>query len=724
MDVPDKLASLLAAADDAPYFPADAYEERRRLFVLRGALLVFLAVAAHPNVALALLGKLAPSGGLQFPWIWTDRHLIAENILLHSLRGLLQFWIHPFTTGRSPLGGTALYLQYLAFGVSYPSRYQLVTLFAHAGNCLLIWVILRRLDVKGAWLAAAIFAVHPIEVQSVAWASRQADVLGTLAGLSSLLAFLKLKGIHPPTPSDFVVSPPALLRLRITTGLLFAVAILFWPSTALLAGIFPLIFWWKRGRLRRQDWVELLPPLLLALMVVCIGLLHSELRDEGGSAAALNIVDRFIIGGRAICFYAESILVPWPVLFVYERWQLSGDLWMLIFPLGIIGAMTLLWWKRAKAGAGPFVAAAAFLILVLPHIPLVRSDWIGFSFVANHLQYLAGVPLIALLAAGLAWLPDRLPAINTRRAIRLAGGSLLIGALCTLAILNTLGYTGEDELWKRVIDAEPMALNARAALSQYHLERKEFLKADQFPEEVQARIERLKSFGGADAGGTIMAQLADAAYLESQRRYSDAILIYQDVLKSDPRNREAALRIGSAYRARGNLPEAIECFREAAEQYPNDELLTEYGSALVQAGRIDDGIEEFREAIRFNPNCIAARIGLSNALFAQHNYPESLHQLQIVIEIDPRNFDAFYSAGVDNWILEHYSVAGTMLEAAVQSRPSSAEAYALLGVVQEKQGFLAEAIDSLSNAVKLKPDFKEASDELAKIRAQRSAPKP
>jgi len=724
MDVPDKLASLLAAADDAPYFPADAYEERRRLFVLRGALLVFLAVAAHPNVALAFLGKLAPAGGLQFPWIWTDRHLIAENILLHSLRGLLQFWIHPFTTGRSPLGGTALYLQYLAFGVSNPCRYQLVTLLAHAGNCLLIWAILRRLDVKGAWLAAAILAVHPIEVQSVAWASRQADVLGTLAGLSSLLAYLKLKEIHPPTPSDFVVSPPALLRLRITTGLLFAAAILCWPSTALLAGVFPLIFWWKRGRLRREDWVELLPLLLLALMVVCIGLLHSELREEGGAAAALNVVDRFIIGGRAIGFYADSILVPWPVLFVYERWQLSGDLWMLIFPLGIAGAMTLLWWKRAKVGAGPFVAAAAFVILVLPHAPLVRSDWIGFSFVANHLQYLAGVPLIALLAAGLAWLPEQLPAINTRRAVRLGAGSLLICGLGALAILNTLGYTGETDLWKGVIDAEPMALNARAALSQYHLERREFLKADQFPEEVRARIERLKSLGGADAGGTVVAQLAEAAYLESQHRYSGAISIYQDVLKIDPRNREAALRIGSAYRARGDLREALECFREAAEKYPNDELLAEYGAALVQAGRLDDGIEEFREAIRFNYNCIAARINLSNALFEQHNFAESLRQLQIVIEIDPRNFEAFMAAGIDNLRMGQYSVAGTMLEAAVQSRPTSAEAYFFLGIVQEKQGFLAEAIDSLSNAVKLKPDFKEASDELAKVRAQRNAPKP
>jgi tetratricopeptide (TPR) repeat protein len=718
MEVSDKLAALLAAADDAPYFPPDAYEERGRLFVFRGLLLVLLAMIAHPNPALSLLGKIGHWENLQFPWIWTDHVLIAENILLHSSRGMLQFWLHPLTTGRSPLGGTTLFLESLLPGGASPGRVQLITLLAHAGNCLLIWVILRRLAGRGAWLAAAIFAVHPIEVQSVTWASRQADVLGTLAGLASLQYYLKLKEIHPPAPADFVVSPARGTPLRLATNAMFAVALLFWPSVAPLAAVFPLILWWKRGKLDRQDWLELSPVLLLAGMVASLGLLLSEYHHEGGPAAALGLVDRFIIGGRAICFYVESILVPWPLLFLYQRWQLSGDLWMLTFPLAAIGATVLLWWKRRSMETGPFTAVAAFLILVFPHVPMIRSDWTAYSFVADHLQYFAGIPLIALFAAALAWLFDRLPQINSHRAARLFGGGSLIAGFAAIAILNTLWYTDEANLWKNVIDNQPMSLTARAVLSQYYFERKQFMKADQFPPGVEARIDELKSLGGADAGGTVLAQLAQAELLESRRYYSSAIAIYSDILVIDPRNREAGRRIGIAYRERGDLPEALRCFRKAEEQFPTEDLLTEYGITLVQSGDIDKGIEKYRQAIRLNPNFVLARIRLSDALFAQHNFAESSKQLQIVSQIDPRNFDAFLSSGNDLEALGDYPAATRMLEAAVQIRSDSPEAYYHLGILREKQRFFGEAVDSFANAVKLKPDFKEAKEHLDALRAQ------
>ena len=733
MEVYDKLASLLTTADDLPYFPTDAYDERRRVFVLRGFLLVLLAVIAHPSPVLSPLAKIFHWDNLQFPWIWSDHYLIAENILLHSARGLLQFWLHPFATGRSPLGGTALYFQYLFPGTPSAARYQLISLLAHAGNCLLIWLILRRLDVPGAWLAAAIFAVHPIEVQSVIWASRQADVLGTLAGLASLLAFLHSNKIHPAAPDDFAIwvegrQKDNMLSLRIAAIGLFATAVLFWPSIAPLAAIFPLVLWWKRGNLQRQDWVVVSPILLLGAMIASLGLLLSEYHHEGGPAAALGIADRFIIGGRAIWFYVESILCPWPLLFLYQRWQLSGDLWMLIFPLAAIAAVAALWLKRAILGTGPFIAAASFLILALPHVPLIRSDSMTFSFVADHLQYLAGIPLIALFAAALACLFDKVPQIDGRRAVRLAGGGLLIAGFAAIAVWNTLFYTDETALWKNVIDHQPMALTARAMLSQYYFEKKQFIKADQFPSEVQARIDQLKALGGADAGGTILAQLARANVLESERSYSDAIAIYRDILKIDPRNHEAAKRIGVAYRTRGDLSDALQAFQEAAEQFPTAELLTEYGATLVQKGSINEGIDKFRQAIRLNPNFVPALIKLSDALFtvglnthsasaAQPYYAESSRLLQRVSQIDPRNFDAFMSSGNDLTALKDYPAAMRMYEAAVQIRSDSADAYFRLGMVQEKQSFFAEAVDSYSNAVKLKPDFKEAQDHLTDVRA-------
>lgn len=709
MIVRDKLTSVLAAADDAPFFPIDAYEERRGLFLLRGGALLLLAVLAHLP-------------GVQYPWIWTDHRAIADSMLLHSFRGMMQFWFHPFNTGRSPLGGTFLYLQYLAHGTTSALAFHLTTLCFHGLNCLLVWVILRRLETPGAWLAAAIFAVHPIEVQSIGWASRQADVLGASAGLASLLCLLKLKEIYPPAPCDFGVLPPNRTRLRIAMGLLFLSAALFQPSIVMLAALFPLLLWWKRGRIDRDDLGELAPFFIFAALFALIGLILSEFRHEGGPGASLHPLDRLIIAGRAVWFYVGKLLCPQPLLFVYPRWQLAGNLWMLVFPAALAGVLAVLWRLRNRLGRGPLVAAAAFLILILPHLPLVRSEWMGFSFVADHLQYLAGIPLIALLAAGFSRLGDLIPSLPLRRGVRLAAVLLIVAGLGTLTLFNTFIYASEVQLWNYTLDKEPLTLTARAVLSDYYLKLGKHVRADQFRWSVQDRIEAMQRHGGADAGATVFVEMARAALLESEHRYREAADIYKKVIAIDPLNHEATIRLALAYKLSGDFPNALRSFSDAALHYPTDEaLLDEYGSALVENGRIDDGIEKFRDAIRLDPNYIPARIHLSTALFAQGKFPESAEQLHIAVQIDPRSFEAYLSAGLMLATLKDYPAATRQFTAAVQLRPESAEARDDLGVTLAAQGFFDEAIDSFIMATKLKPDLQLARDHLAMARAARAA---
>lgn len=711
MVVWDKLTSVLAAADDAPYFPIDAYEERRLLFVLRGGVLITLAVLVHLP-------------GIFDPWIWTDHHGIAENILLHSARGMAQFWLHPITTGRTPLGGTLLYLQFLVPGSFSALMVHLIALLTHALNCLLVWAILRRLETPGAWLAAAIFAVHPIEVQSISWASRQADVMAAAAALGSLLCYLKLKEIQPPAPGDFVVEPPKRTRLRIATGLLFLSAVLFQPSIVMLAALFPLLLWWKRRRIERQDIAELMPIFIFAALVACVGLILSEFRHEGGPGAAMQLLDRFIIAGRAIWFYVDSVLWPHPLLFVYPRWQLAGDLWMLIFPIALAAIGAALWQLRNRLGLGPLIAVAAFLNLILPHLPLIRSEWMGFGFVADHLQYFPGIALIALLAAALSQLTDRIRSIALRRGARMAGGGLILAGLSALAVMNTLIYASELKLWKYTLDNEPLTLTARAVLSEYYLKVGKHVSADQFRWNVLDRIETMQRHGGADAGATVLIEMSRAALLESERRYGEAADIYRRVIAIDPRNHDAAIRLALAYKQRGDMINALRSFADAALHYPTDEaLLDEYGKALVENGRIDDGIEKYRDAIRLNPSYVPARLHLSNALFGQGKFRESADQLHIAVQIDPRSFEAFFSAGVMLATLKDYPAATRQFQAAVQLRPESAEARDDLGVTLAAQGprFYDEAIDCFITALKIKPDFQLARDHLAQARAARDA---
>jgi tetratricopeptide (TPR) repeat protein len=704
-----KLTSLLALADDAPYFPIDAYEERRWPFLLRGTTLVLLAVLVHWQ-------------GVHFQWIWTDYALISENPLLRSDRGMLQFWLHPFTGGGGPLGGTLLYLQYTIFSAGSARYYHVVSLLAHAGNCLLIWAILRRLGAPGAWLAAAIFAVHPIEVQSISWASHQADVLAALAGLTSLICFLAYQQIHPPAPADFAVKPPAKLRLRIFMSGLFLIAALLQPTIVMLAGVFPLILWWKRGKVDREDWMELAPVLAVAGLIVCIGLFASEYRHAGGPAAALNVLDRLIMTGRAAWFYVECILWPHPLLFVYPRWDVTGDLWMLFFPLALGAGLETLFEKRALVGKGVVVGVWAFLLLMLPHLPLVRSEWMQFSFVADHLQYLPGVPLIALAAAGVSRLMDLTTSALPRRGIRLTGGTLIILGLATLTVLQTRTYASELAPWQYTLEYDPMSLTARGVMADYYTQHGTAIGADLFPPAFLDRVESLKSHGGPDAGATIFEELKRASILESGQHYSDAIQIYEQLLRVDPKNREAGIHLAIAYKNRGDIAKALHSFADAEQRNPGDEaLLNEYGLALVQSGQVTDGIEKYRAAIRIDPRFVAARLNLSNALFAQGNYREAAEQLHIAAVIDPRSFEAFMNAGVMLVTLRNYQSAERMFEAAVQLRPDSALARDDLGVTLAQQGFLDEAVDSFTQAVKLQPDFHEAREHLARAKQERDA---
>jgi len=712
MEFWEKLTSGLAAADDAPYFPADAYEERLWLFLLRGLGLVLLALFVHQH-------------GITFQWIWTDYALIADNPLLRSERGMLQFWLHPFASASAPLAGTLLYLQYLVFGTNSVFPYHVTPLLAHAANCLLIWVILRRLGAPGAWLAAAIFAVHPIEVQSIGWASRQVDVLAALAGLLSLLCFLVYKEIHPPAPADFAVKPPAHGRLRTMMRLLFLIAVLLQPAIATLAGLFPLILWWKRGRINREDWIDLLPVLVIAGLTVCLGCFASEHREAGGPAAALNVLDRLMIAGRAFWFYVECIVWPQPLLFVYPRWDISGDLWMLVFPLALAAAAAVLWWKRDLLGSGPLVAVAVFLILILPHLPLIRSEWMGFSFVADHLQYLPGVALIALLAAGLSGLVDLIAAVSLRRVARLAGGTLIIVGLATLTVMQTRTYSSELAPWEHTLKYDPMSLTARGVLADDYIRKGNAVYAELFPPAFLERVELLKSHGGPDAGATIFEELKRAAILESEQRYTDAIQIYEQVLRIDPKNIDAGLHLAVAHKNRGlpgDLAEALRCFEEAAQRNPGDDaLLNEYGLALVQSGRVSEGVEKYRSAILINPRFVAARLNLSNALFSQGNYKEAAEQLHAAAQLDPRSFEAFMNAGVMLATLKNYPAASRMFEAAVQLRPGSALARDDLGVTLAQQGFIDEAVDNFTEAVKLQPDFREAREHLIRAIQERDA---
>lgn len=716
MAVWEKLKPVFFLAEDTPFFPIDAYDDRRKRFVARAGALAFLALVAHLP-------------GLGASWIWTDEAAIPGDPLIHSFGGVLTSWLHPRLASAAPLpfASTILYLQFLVS--SGPHLYHLVSLLFHIASATALWLVLRRLEVPGAWLAAALFAVHPVEVQSVAWASRQNQPLACMLALLSVLLYLRMAEIHPPLPADFEI-PPLPRWLWGASIACYLLAVLSNPSPILLPVVILLLIWWKRGRIVRRDWIRLTPFFAICLTAVAVGLYLSESRNLGGTAAGLPLIDRLLVTGRVIWFYIFSILRPIPLPFLYPRWSINHGWWMAIFLAALLAVLAVLIYQQNRIGRWPLVALFIYLALLLPTTPLFRSQWTVFSFVSDQSQYFAGTVLLTLVAAGIVHLIDRvkLPVALPvdRQIVRFVVPLLLICALAALCCLQSILYLNERRLWIASIDYAPRSLIARGELANFYLRRGDLVRAeDQFDPEVIAEMNRKVAMGGPDAAGLIAPMFARAAILERRGRFSEAAQLYQEILQVDSQSREAATHLADAYRQRGDITKALASYADATARYPNDESLQDgYGSALLADGRLDDAIDRFQAAIRINPNFIPARLNLANALFYENRLPESAVQLQAALQIDPRSFDAYMHAAAILAKLHDYARAERMLKAAVQLRPDSAEARNDLGIALAAQGYFGEAVESFEKAIKLQPDFEEARRNLqrAEVDAARQHP--
>jgi hypothetical protein len=285
-------------------------------------------------ISLLLLGLTLAAylPALHAGFIWDDDDYLINNRTLHDLPGLQRIWFETSATPQYyPLVHTTFWLEYHLWKLN-PLGYHLDNVFLHALAAILLWRVLLKLPVPGAWLAAAIFAVHPVNVESVAWVTERKNVLSAVFYFAAALAYLRFAvPDNPPDTND---------KRRETTGkkleekqagstrwcwyvaalILFVGALFSKTVTTSLPAALLLVFWWKRGRIGLRDVLQLLP-----FFAVGVGLsLHTswlEKHHVGASGAewALSFFDRCLIAGRALWFYAGKLVWPAELTFIYPR---------------------------------------------------------------------------------------------------------------------------------------------------------------------------------------------------------------------------------------------------------------------------------------------------------------------------------------------------------------------------------------------------------------------
>ena len=342
-------------------------------------------------------------------YIWDDDVYVAENGNLHGWQGLGRIWLSPGSSPQYyPLVFRSFWVERQVFGPS-PLSHHLVNVGLHVANALLLWALLRRLNVRAAYFIAMVFAVHPVHLESVAWITERKNVLSALFFLAALGAYLRfaLPSGEAPVPKGAAV--PDARRWYVASLVLFLCALLSKTVTATFPAVALVILWWKQDKITARD-VRRLAPFAAAGLLFGLATAWIEVHHVGalGDDWTLGPIERVLLSGRVAWFYAIKLVWPHPVMFVYPRWEVSAaDPWQYVYPAATLAVVALLYLVRKRIGTAPLVAVGVFLLSLFPAMGFFNVYPMRFSYVADHFQYLPSIGVIALLAATGHWLLQR-----------------------------------------------------------------------------------------------------------------------------------------------------------------------------------------------------------------------------------------------------------------------------------------------------------------------------
>ncbi len=341
-------------------------------------------------VLILLLTVVAYIPALHCGFIWDDDDHFTRNPAMNSVHGLEQIWSSLAVSRYYPLTLTTFWAERHLWGLR-PQPYHAVNIAMQAINAVLLWTLLRRLKVPGAWFAAALWAVHPVNVESVAWVTELKNIQSGFFFFLSVLCFLRFESGNQ--------------RSSYALALAFGVAaMLSKPSTVVLPPVLLLCTWWEHGRWQRRDLLRVTPFFgsALAMSVMTVVEQQRWVQRAGMAGWRLAPAERLVIAGKTVWFYAAHLLWPATLMFVYPRWNVSADSALPWLPLASAIALGALIWTRRRQ---PWARAALFgmgffVVALLPVMGFFTVYYFRYSFVADHFQYLASIGLIGLVVGG------------------------------------------------------------------------------------------------------------------------------------------------------------------------------------------------------------------------------------------------------------------------------------------------------------------------------------
>ncbi len=614
----------------------------------------------------------ALAGGM----LWDDSGHVTRPEL-QSLAGLGRIWAEFGATQQYyPVLHSAFWIEHRLWGDA-TLGYHLLNVLLHATAACQFLVLLRRLAVPGAALAAVLFALHPVCVESVAWISEQKNTLSLVFYLAAALAYLRFDAGR--APRDYLLA-----------GGLFVLGLLTKTVTATLPPALLVVFWWRRGRLEWQrDVVPLLPGLALgAGSGLVTAYFERVLIGAQGADFNLGLLERGLLAGRVFWFYLSKLAWPVELIFIYPRWTVDASapaqwLW-LIAAVALLGS--LVWWSRRSRG--PLAAALLFAGALFPVLGFFNVYPFVFSYVADHFQYLASLPVFALTAAGIHAILRRMTV-----AARFAATGALLAILGGSTWMQCGMYRDPVTLYETTLRRNPDCWMAHNNLAN-------ILTLAGRPAEAIPHLEAAIQLNPAMASA--YNNLGDS--LNRLGRAQEAIAPLAKALQLQPAYAVAQGNLGTALLELNRLDEAMVHFQQAIlldPQYANAEC--NFGLALAQAGKTAEAIPHFARAAQLDPNYADAELNWAIGLMLTSDFPVAVPHFERAVELSSTSVDARMTYG--RALLEHgrYDEALGQFDAVLRLYPNQANAHMNLALTLRQLGRKPEAAQHYTRALELNP---------------------
>jgi len=602
------------------------HEIARRIFAPRGRALIFAVVLAAVTI---FAYRPAWHGG----FLWDDDAYIINNELLTAPHGWQRIWFSLDSPSQYfPLTYSTFRIEHALWGLN-TTGYHWVNLLFHVGNALLVWAVLARLRVPGSWFAAAIFALHPVQVESVAWITERKNVLMSFFFLLTLVAWIA-----------FVDNRTRRQWIFYCLGLFFYLLALSAKATActLPAALF-LILWLQKKPMTVRRLMQIIPFVVLGAGMGLLAIWW-ERYHQGTNRAVftfLSPIERMLVASRAVWFYLSKIFWPFNLTFIYPRWNISpADLFDYIWLLAGLAACVAIYFLRRYFGRSVEVAAAFFVATLSPVLGFIMLFTFRYTFVADHYQYLACIGPIALASAGIVGLSDK---FTQYRTVIVSAALLVVACLGTLTWRQAATYTDIDTLWRTTLARNPECWMAHTNI------------------------------------GLVLFQ---------KGQIDDAISHYRSALQMQPDGWDTEYNLGTALSAKGQVDEAILHCEKAVSMRPTDpDAQVSLANLLLQKGRSDEAIAHDQKAITVRPDDFLARYGLGHALLEKGELDSAIQVCRSALLLRPLDADchttlaiALEEKGYPAEAIKHYQKA---LELAPKSIPTLTNLAWLLATSQD-----------------------------------------